>query len=73
MATPSVHGVLGQTFRKTEAQLSKAQQYSDLARVLRAPIKADGDTGAGFLDGAPEDYQTSTVLSPDCKVSTYSL
>lgn len=72
-ATPRVHGVLGQTFRRTPAQEARAQQYADLARVLGGPIQADGDTGAGFLDGTPEDYQTSHVLAADCKVSTYTL
>jgi len=46
-----VHGVLGQTYRNTPAQLMKAVEYSELNRLLGGPVKADGDSGAGFLEG----------------------
>lgn len=70
--TDAVHGVLGQTYRNTPEQMMKAVKYSELSRLLGAPIKADGESGAGFLEGSMKDYMASHVLKPDCKVSTFS-
>jgi hypothetical protein len=67
-----VHGVLGQTYRNTPEQLTKSVMYSELARLLNAPIIADGESGKGFLDGAVDDYVSTNVLKADCKVSAFS-
>ena len=69
--TPKVHGVLGQTFRNTEAQMKKALKFSELALLLHSPVRADGETGKGFLDGQVGDYESTSVLSPDCRFSSY--
>ena len=69
--TPKVHGVLGQTFRNTQAQMKKALRFSELALLLHSPVRADGETGKGFLDGQVGDYESTSVLSPDCRFSSY--
>lgn len=69
--TDSIHGVLGQTFRKTLEQEVRALKYQELTRLLNAPIQADGKTGEGFLDGKPGDYVTSSVTSSDCKFCSF--
>jgi len=71
-ATENVHGVLGQTYRGTESQATKALRFRELGKVLGAPVQADGETGAGFLDGDVKDYVSSHVLKADCKVATFS-
>lgn len=68
-ASPAVHGVLGQTYRNTAAQLLKAAKYTALGQLLRAPVKADGPTGLGFLDGRVADYISTDILSTDCAMS----
>ena len=70
--TPKVHGVLGQTFRNSQEQVRKALKYSELAHLLHAPVRADGATGQGFLDGSVGDYEASSVLAPDCRFTSYS-
>ena len=71
--TPSVHGVLGQTFRATPEQRKKATEYSMLTKLIRGPVAVDGDSGKGFLDGKVEDYITSDVLATDCSFSAFSV
>ena len=70
--TPKVHGVLGQTFRTTEEQVKKALRFSELVELLHTPVRADGATGQGFLDGSVKDYETSSVLAPDCGFAAFS-
>lgn len=70
--TENIHGVLGQTYRPTPSQEAKALKFSALGKVLGAPVVADGDTGAGFLDGSVGDYESSHVLKADCKVAAFS-
>eukprot|EP00897_Mesotaenium_endlicherianum_P003935 jgi/Mesen1/356/ME000001S02665 len=67
--TPAVHGVLGQTYRADHTQ--RAVSFSKLTALLHAPIAADGESGKGFLDGTPQDYVSSDILSTDCRFSTY--
>lgn len=67
----NIHGVLGQTYRNSPSQIMKAVKYSELSRLLGAPVKADGASGAGFLEGAVRDYEASHVLKADCKVSSF--
>ena len=69
--TERVHGVLGQTYQTTQGQARKALDYSMLNRILHAPVRADGETGKGFLDGSVSDYESSSVLSPDCAFSSF--
>ena len=69
--TPAVHGVLGQTFRRTVEQRRKAIKYSELAELLHTPVRADGDSGRGFLDGSVKDYESTSVLSADCGFSAF--
>jgi hypothetical protein len=70
--TPKVHGVLGQTFRTTEDQVKRALKYSELVELLHTPVRADGATGQGFLDGSVKDYETSSVLASDCGFAAFS-
>ena len=64
-----VHGVLGQTYR--EGREKRALDYSTLSQLLGRSIAADGSTGKGFLDGQVEEYESSSVLTPDCLFSAY--
>jgi hypothetical protein len=68
-ATEAVHGVLGQTYRSDHED--RAVDFSALSAELHAPVVADGESGKGFLDGTPRDYESSSVLSPDCYFSAY--
>ena len=65
-----VHGVLGQTFRKDRG--GRSMDFRALTSLLRRPVAADGPSGAGFLDGSAEDYETSGVLAADCSFSAFS-
>lgn len=72
LKTDAIHGVLGQTYRKDHA--ARAEKYSELAALLKAPVVADAASGKGFLDGEPlKDYITSDVLTPDCNFAAYSM
>ena len=64
-----LHGVLGQTFRTDRG--SRSMDFKSLTSLLRHPVAADGDSGAGFLDGSTADYETSSVLATDCRFSAY--
>ena len=64
-----LHGVLGQTFRTDRG--SRSMDFKALTSLLRHPVAADGDSGAGFLDGSTADYETSSVLATDCRFSAY--
>jgi hypothetical protein len=68
--TRDVHGVLGQTFRADAQHLVKMLEYKLLASLLRGPVVADGESGAGYLEGSMQDYQTSGPASADCKYSS---
>eukprot|EP00850_Spirogloea_muscicola_P019523 SM000192S04918 [mRNA] locus=s192:261165:262753:- [translate_table: standard] len=67
--SPRVHGVLGQTYRDDHA--ARALKYSALAELMGHNVAADGEDGAGFLDGAASDYEATAVLEPDCKFAQY--
>ena len=69
-SSTNVHGVLGQTFRKDHG--SRSMDFKALASLLRRPVAADGVSGAGFLDGSTADYETSSVLAPDCRFSAFN-
>ncbi|CAI5523684.1 unnamed protein product [Closterium sp. Naga37s-1] len=62
--TDDVHGVLGQTYRPDHA--ARAADFQRLIANLHRPISADSQEGAGFLDGTPRLYESSSVLSVDC-------
>jgi len=66
----STHGVLGQTFRSGREK--RAMDYTALSRLLGRDVSADSELGKGFLDGSREDYETTSVLSSDCKFSAFS-
>ena len=68
--TDMVHGLMGQTFRKSRA--SRAMDYSAMGSLLRRSIAADGPSGEGFLDGSTADYQTSSVSAADCRFSAFN-
>jgi hypothetical protein len=67
--TFKTHGVLGQTFLPGRDR--RAMDYSLLSVLMHGHLSADSENGAGFLDGAPMDYRTTDVLSPDCKYSAF--
>lgn len=68
--TSSIHGILGQTYRADHSE--RANEFTKLSALLKAPIIADGVTGKGFLDGEPlKDCLTTGVLAPDCAFSSY--
>ncbi|GJP35457.1 hypothetical protein CLOM_g19980 [Closterium sp. NIES-68] len=71
VTTPLVHGVLGQTFRDTPEQQSRALRYTHLSSLLHHPIAADTEEGRGFLDGAVDDYVSSGITAPDCRFSSF--
>lgn len=65
-ATPTVHGVLGQTYRetaKTYQKLANGPEYKKL-RANGMPF---------FVDGEEEDYQTSGIMAADCKFARFAL
>lgn len=70
--TTTVHGVLGQTLRDDGTRSVRALEYKVLNALLHGPIKADGVSGAGYLDGKMEDYVTSDETSADCKFCVFS-
>ncbi|KAL3691812.1 hypothetical protein R1sor_005463 [Riccia sorocarpa] len=60
--TPSVHGVLGQTYQETKLTYKK----------LHDARKKHGHKAAEVLvDGTMEDYLTSDILAPDCKYTQF--
>ena len=65
-----VHGVLGQTFRKDRG--GRSIDFKALTSLLRRPVAADGPSGSGLLDGSAVDYETSGVLTADCRFSAFS-
>lgn len=67
--TDEVHGLLGQNFRTGPDQFVKAIQWATKSASEGKPIQAD--TVQGFLDGNKEDYISSSVTKPDCKVSAF--
>jgi hypothetical protein len=67
--TPTIHGVLGQTYRADREE--RALNYTTLATLMKTPIAADMESGRGFLDGLPADYVSSDVEVADCKFSQY--
>lgn len=70
-ASPKVHGVLGQTYRKTTTQFLRALEYQMLTKLLGHPVAADGASGLGFLDGQTKDYVVPEILSTKCKFSSF--
>lgn len=68
-ASPDVHGVLGQTFRTDGPHVMKAIEYKLLSALLHQPVQADGESGAGYLDGNVADYLTSSEMTNDCTFS----
>ena len=69
--TEKVHGVLGQTYQTTQPRRRKALDHAMLNRILHAPVRADGETGKGFLEGSVREYESSSVLSADCAFSSF--
>ncbi|GJP45386.1 hypothetical protein CLOM_g4782 [Closterium sp. NIES-68] len=67
--TDNVHGVLGQTYR--EDHVARAVDFQELVSSLHRPVSADGELGAGFLDGTPRSYEASSVLGVDCAMTAY--
>ncbi|CAI5992420.1 unnamed protein product [Closterium sp. NIES-64] len=67
--TENVHGVLGQTYR--EDHVDRAIDFQQLVSSLHRPISADGELGAGFLDGTPRAYEAASVLGVDCAMAAY--
>eukprot|EP00270_Netrium_digitus_P005897 TRINITY_DN17964_c0_g1_i1.p1 TRINITY_DN17964_c0_g1~~TRINITY_DN17964_c0_g1_i1.p1 ORF type:complete len:406 (+),score=72.77 TRINITY_DN17964_c0_g1_i1:63-1280(+) len=70
--TDLIHGVIGQTYRPDREREERAQKYQAISHLLHANIQADGETGGGFLDGKVADYSTTSLLSTDCKFSTFA-
>ena len=70
--TPEVHGVLGQTYRHSVERRERAVKYSQLSQLLHGPIVADGESGAGFLDGKMKDYMSSGPVAADCAFSSFT-
>ncbi|GJP42840.1 hypothetical protein CLOM_g2368, partial [Closterium sp. NIES-68] len=68
-SSPSIHGVLGQTYRSGRER--RAMDFSALAVLLGHPIAAEGEEGRGFLDGQTGDYETTGVLESDCVYSAF--
>lgn len=71
-ASPSVHGILGQTFRTTEEQFMKAKQFTKHSSKIHGPVVVDEESGRGFLEGETKDYLTSNILATDCLFSPFS-
>lgn len=69
--TDAIHGVLGQTFRNTREQILRAERFTALDQLLHESIKADGDSGKGFLDGGVKDYISSDITAVDCAMSAF--
>ncbi|CAI6002635.1 unnamed protein product [Closterium sp. NIES-64] len=67
--TDDVHGVLGQTYRPDHA--ARAANFQEMIATLHRPISAESEEGAGFLDGTPRMYESSSVLSVDCAYTEY--
>lgn len=66
----ATHGVLGQTFRSGREK--RAIDYTALSRLIGRDVAADSSAGTGFLDGGRGDYQTTSVMSSDCKYSAFN-
>lgn len=69
-ATPDIHGILGQTYRADESRSIRAVEYQLLTKLLQGPLHVDTPVGVGYLDGKPEDYETSASLAADCRMAT---
>ncbi|CAI5493198.1 unnamed protein product [Closterium sp. Naga37s-1] len=67
--TDDVHGVLGQTYRPDHAE--RAANFQKMIATLHRPVSAESQEGAGFLDGTPRMYESSSVLSVDCAYTEY--
>ncbi|PTQ45276.1 hypothetical protein MARPO_0015s0083 [Marchantia polymorpha] len=60
--TPSVHGVLGQTYQETKQTYKKLHD---------ARGKHGHKASEALVDGNMEDYLTSDILTPDCKYTQF--
>ena len=63
--------MIGQTHRADHK--NRTEIFREAVMALQHSIAADGVSGRGFLDGKPEDYVASDVMSTDCKFSRFSL
>jgi hypothetical protein len=63
--TPTVHGVLGQTYRETD------KTYKKMARAEVSAVRGNGLPA--FMDGTEEDYETSGIMSADCKFGKFQM
>ncbi|CAI5470835.1 unnamed protein product [Closterium sp. Yama58-4] len=68
--SPSVHGVLGQTFRPDFIGRLAQQKlvHSDLLHEDVVP----GDNAEGFIDGTVKDYQVSALSKADCRFCRFA-
>ena len=64
-----VHGVIGQTYRPN--RVKRSSDFAALGYLLHRPVAADSAAGAGFLDGATSDYESSDVLAADCVYTAF--
>ncbi|CAI5536818.1 unnamed protein product [Closterium sp. Naga37s-1] len=68
--SPSVHGVLGQTFRPDFIG-RLAQQHLVHSDVLHEDV-VPGDNAEGFIDGTVKDYQVSALSKADCRFCRFA-
>eukprot|EP00270_Netrium_digitus_P010039 TRINITY_DN3080_c0_g5_i1.p1 TRINITY_DN3080_c0_g5~~TRINITY_DN3080_c0_g5_i1.p1 ORF type:complete len:466 (-),score=115.26 TRINITY_DN3080_c0_g5_i1:215-1612(-) len=71
-ASASTHGILGQSYR--DESLERALNYTILATLMDNPELPPATRNAALgLEGFPDEYLTSDLLTPDCKYSQFSL
>lgn len=68
-ASEAMGGLLGETYHYSH--YSRSNEYSEMADSMKRAVEADGESGAGFLDGQPDDYISTKLLSPDCRMNNY--
>lgn len=65
----SAHGLMGEMYRQDH--WPRLEQFAKVEASIKAAVAADGLSGAGLLDGRPEDYETKTVTSSEFKFSVF--
>lgn len=79
--SPAVHGVLGQTYRRDRPlRTLKAHMLAALLKHGAGPksgaspeATAAGEAGLAELEGEAGDYLSSSVLSTDCRFSSFGV